>query len=148
MKRGYFEIGIVNGKFPENVGTLWRSAFQMGAAGIFTVGKRYAIQGTDTAKAHLSLPYREYPEEDTFFQMVPLKCPVIAIETGGRVLTNYVHPERAIYLLGSEDGGISKAILDRCDGVISLPYSRMPSYNVAVAGALVMFDRQTKRGEW
>lgn len=30
--RGFFEIGIYRGKTPSNVGTLWRSASQMGAA--------------------------------------------------------------------------------------------------------------------
>ena len=37
----YFEIGIFHTKTEQNVGTLWRSAFQLGAAGVFTIGKRY-----------------------------------------------------------------------------------------------------------
>lgn len=31
--RGYFEIGVYHPKTPMNVGTLWRSAYQLGAAG-------------------------------------------------------------------------------------------------------------------
>ena len=34
---GYFEIGIYNGKTEVNMGTLWRSAYQLGASGIFIV---------------------------------------------------------------------------------------------------------------
>ena len=49
--RGYFGIGIQNAKTDENIGTLWRSAFIMGASFIFTIGKRYKKQATDTPKS-------------------------------------------------------------------------------------------------
>ena len=35
---GFFAVGVYNSKSAENVGTLWRSAFQLGAAYIFTIG--------------------------------------------------------------------------------------------------------------
>eukprot|EP01047_Picozoa_sp_COSAG01_P129466 COSAG01_NODE_58919_length_303_cov_0.759804_1_plen_52_part_10 len=35
---GFFGIGIVHGKSRANQGTLWRSAYQLGAAFTFTVG--------------------------------------------------------------------------------------------------------------
>ncbi len=41
----YFEIGIFHPKTKENIGTLWRSAYQLGAAGIFTIGKRQVLVG-------------------------------------------------------------------------------------------------------
>ena len=34
----YFGIGIQNGKTPENLGVLWRTAQNMGASFIFTIG--------------------------------------------------------------------------------------------------------------
>lgn len=144
--RGFFEIGIYRGKCLPNVGTLWRSAYQMGAAGIFTVGRRYPNQASDTVKAHRHIPCREYVDFDTFFHALPRGAPIVAIEMGGRSLDRFTHPERAVYLLGAEDGGIPREIIARCHHVISLPSIRTESYNVAVAGSLVMFDRQTKRG--
>lgn len=146
--RGFFEIGIYRGKCEANVGTLWRSASQMGATGIFTVGRRYPNQCSDTTKAHRHIPLREYADMDTFIASLPQSCPVIAIEMGGKPLANFVHPESAIYLLGAEDHGIPDAALARCHHVISLPSVRTASYNVAVAGSLVMFDRQNKRHGW
>ena len=47
MMKGYFEIGIYQPKYEENIGTLMRSAYQLGAAGVFTVGKRYRKQVGD-----------------------------------------------------------------------------------------------------
>lgn len=144
--RGYFEIGVHHAKTPANVGTLWRSALQMGANGIFTVGKRYPQQASDTAKAYRHIPMREFATFDALADVLPYSCQIVAIEIGGRTMSSFVHPERAVYLLGAEDHGIPDAILRRCHHVVSLPAVRTESYNVAVAGSLVMFDRQTKCG--
>lgn len=146
MDRGFFEIGIYKGKAATNVGTLWRSAYQMGAAGIFTVGQRFPQQASDTIKAYRHIPWRQLPDFNAFLCALPHSCPIVAVEMGGRPLENFVHPERAVYLLGAEDHGIPAAILTQCHHVISLPSIRTESYNVAVAGSLVMFDRQNKNG--
>lgn len=139
--RGYFEIGILNSKTPSNLGTLWRSAYQLGAAGIFVIGKRYNQQASDTVKAWRHLPLREYPDLDHFLSCRPFNCLLIGVEMGGRPLTNYVHPERAIYLLGAEDHGLSKDALDKCDQVVSLQAVNKESYNVSVAGSILMYHR-------
>lgn len=148
MTRGFFEIGIYRGKTPANVGTLWRSAYQMGASGIFTVGRRYPIQSSDTTQAHRHIPCREHLDFDAMLAALPFGCPIVAVEMGGRPLASFTHPEQAVYLLGAEDHGIPPAIVARCHHVVSLPAIRTASYNVAVAGSLVMFDRLSKRNEW
>ena len=148
MSRGFFEIGIVRGKCPQNVGTLWRSAYQMGAGGVFTVGKRYPVQASDTLKTFRHIPHREFADLAEFLRSMPFSCPLVGVEMGGKPLAGFTHPETAIYLLGSEDNGLSKATLDCCHHVVSLPSVRTASYNVAVAGSLVMFDRQSKQGAW
>ena len=53
----FFGIGIQNGKTPENLGVLWRSAQNFGASFIFTIGNRYAKQASDTHNAVKSIPY-------------------------------------------------------------------------------------------
>lgn len=148
MSRGFFEIGIFHGKTPMNMGTLWRSAYQMGAAGIFTVGARYKRQASDTYKTNRHIPHREYLDIDALIASLPYSCPLVAVEMGGECLTTFKHPERAVYLLGAEDHGIPAAQLAKCHHIVSLPAVRLPSYNVAVAGSLVMYDRQTKDSAW
>lgn len=148
MSRGFFEVGIYRGKTPANVGSLWRSAYQLGASGIFTVGKRYPNQASDTVQAYRHIPCREYADFDALIAGLPYGCPLVAVEMGGRPLAKFTHPERAVYLLGAEDHGIPASLLARCHHIVSLPSIRTQSYNVAVAGSLVMFDRQTKRGEF
>ncbi|MBW3595503.1 MAG: 23S rRNA (guanosine(2251)-2'-O)-methyltransferase RlmB [Actinobacteria bacterium] len=49
-------------------------------------------------------------------------------------------------VLGAEDRGISPTIRERCDAVVSIPSSgRLSSLNVAVAGAIVMFELARRR---
>lgn len=144
--RGFYGIGIVGSKTPLNVGTLWRSAFSLGASFIFTAGRRYPRQASDTVKAWRHVPLIEFADVEALWEAIPYDCVPIAVELDQRArpINNYVHPERAIYLLGAEDHGLPKFALDRARDVIQLPGAYC--LNVAVAGSIVMYDRAVKRG--
>lgn len=143
--RGYFGIGIVNGKNGVNLGTLWRSAYQMGAVFIFTVGHRYKPQSSDTYMAYRHMPLYQYPDWQAFINGGLYDCMRIAVEMGGEPLITFDHPQRAVYLLGAEDNGIPPKIIGDCHKVVELPSVRQPSFNVAVAGSIVMYDRIAKQ---
>lgn len=145
MKRGYFGIGIFNGKNSDNIGTLWRSAAILGADFIFTIGKRYKKQCSDTMKTPRHIPLYAYTDADDFFSHVPYGCPVVAVEMHDEsvMLEEYCHRERCIYLLGAEDNGIPESVLYRCKEIVQLTGDTC--YNVAVAGSIVMYDRAAKR---
>ena len=142
--RGYFGIGIYHTKTEINVGTLWRSAHNFGAAFIFTIGKRYKRQSSDTTKAWKSIPLYHYENYDDFRNGQPFDCPVVAIEQTktSTDIMNFVHPERVIYLLGAEDHGISESILKHCFKTIHI--NTPMCLNVAVAGSIIVFDRSIK----
>jgi len=142
---GFFGVGVYRGKTESNHGSLWRSAWQLGASFIFTVGARFKRTAGDTTNAHLNLPCYTYTEWPDFAKARPHSTSLVAVEMGGVPLADFEHPERAIYLLGSEDNGLPKAALEACHHVVSLPSVRSESFNVAVAGSLIMFDRYTKR---
>lgn len=139
--RGYFGIGIFTPKTAANIGTLWRSAYQLGAAFIFTIGKRYPKQASDTVKTWRHVPLFEYTDFNDFNEHRPNDCPLIGVEMGGREIGNYVHQERAVYLLGAEDNGLPASIIPKCQAILSIPSDRLNSFNVAVAGSIIMFDR-------
>lgn len=144
-KRGYFGIGIYNGKNTSNIGTLWRSASILGADFIFTIGRRYQKQCSDTMKTPRHIPLFHYETGEDFFKHVPYDCPVVAVELADNSipLDRYCHRERCIYLLGAEDNGISQQILGRCTDTVQIIGDYC--YNVAVAGSIVMYDRAVKR---
>ncbi len=138
---GFFEIGIWHPKSSENIGTLWRSAYQLGASGVFTVGARYRKQASDTLKTDRHIPLRHFADIDELIRTLPHGAPLVAVEIGGKPLTGFKHPPSAVYLLGAEDHGIAPEVMAKCHRTIALDSVRTASYNVAVAGALVMYDR-------
>ncbi len=145
--RGFFAIGIESGKSPLNIGTLWRSAHMFGAAYIFTIGARYpkARGGPDTTKAWRHIPLFEYSDLPSFLAAIPRDCELIALECGQgkpRSLPAFKHPERAVYVLGAEDRGLSQTLLDACLHQVEIPSIR--SLNVAVAGSIILYDRIAK----
>lgn len=143
--RGYFEIGIYHTKTVANVGTLWRSAYQLGAASIFTIGQRYPYQASDTLKTYRHVPMREFLTFDDFIKARPKNARLVGIEMGGKPLAELNHPEQAIYLLGAEDKGLPDNVIKQCNMLISIESLRTESYNVAVAGSLVMYHRYLTR---
>lgn len=144
--RGYYGIGIWHGKTPMNVGTLWRSAQNFGAAFIFTIGQRYARQASDTLKTPLHIPLYQYVDFDDMHAHLPWSCPIVGIEQmpGKSVaLDGFRHPERALYLLGAEDHGLPSVVAERCHFLVEIDTPRC--LNVAVAGSIVLYSRQVQR---
>lgn len=140
--RGYFGIGIERTKTAPNVGTLWRSADLFGAAFMFTIGRRYSRENSDTMKSWKGIPLFHYQTIDEL--QTPMSCPIVGIELTDKseAVEDFVHPERCIYLLGAEDHGLTRAALSRCHKLIQLPGRR--SMNVAAAGTVVLYDRYLK----
>ena len=139
--RGYFEVGIYHPKSEQNIGTLWRSAYQLGAAGLFVIGRRYRRQPSDTYNAVLHTPLREYLTLDEMLAHRPVHAVLVGVEMGRTPLRTFIHPAQAIYLLGAEDHGLPPEILSRCNQVVSLESVGQASYNVAVAGSIVLYHR-------
>ena len=141
MTRGFFEVGVYHPKTETNIGTLMRSAFQLGAAGLFTIGARYRPQASDTLKTYRHLPVRHFATFEEFQEARPFGARLVGIEMGGKPLGATAHPQQAVYLLGAEDHGLPPDVLAKCQQVMSLEAARTPSYNVAVAGSIVMYHR-------
>lgn len=143
--RGYFGIGVYHPKTEENIGTLWRHARLYGANFIFTIGRRYKKQATDTSKTFRSIPLYNYVDYEDFRKHIPYDCQVICVELAENSISlpEMAHPERAIYLLGAEDHGIPPEIL-KGKQIIQIPSLEPQSMNVSVAGTLIMYDRYTK----
>jgi len=143
--RGYFGLVCYAPKTGTNVGTLLRSAHVFGAAFVATVGRRYQRQASDVTKCFRHIPLWHFADEDDFWQHIPYECQSVAVEIHrrSRPLTGFLHPERAVYLLGPEDGSLPESWLDRAAAVVELPGKFC--LNLAVAGSIVMHDRIRQR---
>ena len=81
-----------------------------------------------------------------FYSSLPKDARLVGIELDERSvpLAGYRHPERAVYLLGSETDGLSQEALEHCADVVQIPGEF--SLNVSVAGSIVLYDRLLKNG--
>jgi tRNA G18 (ribose-2'-O)-methylase SpoU len=143
--RGYFAIGAERMSKSLNLGNLMRSAHAFGAAFTFTIGATYsAVEAiADTSRGDKHLPHYDWSRLDEM--MLPRGCRLVGVELidGAIELPRFQHPIQAAYVLGPEKGSLSPELLERCDVVIKIP-TRF-CVNVAMAGAIVMYDRLVSR---
>jgi len=80
--------------------------------------------------------------------LLPRGCKLVGVERVEDAvdLPSFRHPLNAAYVLGPERAGLSAALLARCDHVVKIP-TRF-SLNLAVAGALVLYDRLLQHGRF
>ena len=147
--RGYFGIGVEGISKPMNLGSLLRSAHAFGASFAFTIGAAFDARETaraDTSEAVGSLPFHPWP--DLAAMDLPQGCRLVGVELldDAIELPAFTHPSRAAYVLGAERTSLSPAIQERCDFVVRIPAKFC--FNLAIAGALVMYDRMISLGRF
>ena len=140
--RGYAALGIEGVSKARNAGAVIRTAHAFGAAFAFLVGgsmSRREILQTDTSKAVEQFPLYMYDKIQDF--ALPSGCQLVGVEItdDAHDLPSFRHPRAAAYVLGAERTGLSPEMLSLCDHVVKIP-TRF-SLNLAVAGALVLYDR-------
>ena len=138
---GYAAIGLHNPLNPLNVGGALRAASCFGVALVAVTGRRYKPQRTDTARTHLEIPVIHV---DDLRQVIPYDCVPVAVERrlDAIPLPEYIHPDRAFYVFGPEDGDLGGAVLHWCRDVVQIPTHY--SLNLAAAVNIVLYDRLAK----
>jgi tRNA G18 (ribose-2'-O)-methylase SpoU len=148
LSRGYFAIGVERISKALNLGNLLRSAHGFGASFTFTIGATYqALEArADTSKCQWHLPHYNWRSSDRL--VLPVGCRLVGIELKDQAvdLPSFRHPPRAAYVLGPERGSLSQDLIARCDYVVRIP-TRF-CVNVAMAGAIVMYDRARCLGDF
>ncbi|MDE0408452.1 MAG: RNA methyltransferase, partial [Alphaproteobacteria bacterium] len=135
---------------PLNAGNLFRSAQAFGASFLFTVGASYAEGagrgGGDTSHAPGKVPLYAFPDASSM--VLPRGCALVGVELLDEAvdLPSFRHPVRAAYILGPERDSLSGPVLERCAHVVRIPTSFC--VNVAMAGAIVMYDRALTLGRF
>ena len=147
--RGYFGIGAEGVSKSANVGALLRTAHGFGAAFCFTVGTGWdsrASRLADTSDAPTHVPMWRFADIEAM--SLPRGCALVGVELleDATDLPSFRHPLNAAYVLGPERSGLSPAMLARCRHVVRIP-TRF-ALNLAVAGALVLYDRLLQHGRF
>lgn len=144
--RGYAAIGLYNPKFDTNVGSALRAAHCFGSAMIAVSGFRYRCPPTDVSRAFRHLPLLKVKD---LRSAIPHDCVPVAVDliasAKTQSLTDYIHPERAFYIFGPEDGTLGYHIVNWCRDIVYIP-TRF-CLNLAASVNVVLYDRMRKRNE-
>ena len=147
--RGYCGIGAEGVSKSANMGALLRTAHGFGAAFCFTIGAGFdarAGRTSDTSDTPAHVPLWRFA--DVASLRLPRECVLVGIELLDEAvdLPSFRHPLNAAYVLGPERSGLSDALRAQCRHVVRIP-TRF-ALNLAVAGALVLYDRLLQHGRF
>jgi tRNA(Leu) C34 or U34 (ribose-2'-O)-methylase TrmL len=139
---GFSAIGLVRCKTPENVGGALRAAMCYGASMIAIEGDRSGIQHpTDTTKSWRSIPLLKV---DDLYTVIPHDCVPVAVDLieDAVSLVDYIHPKRAFYIFGPEDGTLGQRTTSWCRDRVMVPTRHC--MNLAATVNVVLYDRIAK----
>lgn len=116
---------------------------------ILYTGKRYALAAkhrgeqynTDTKKAKLHIPLTA-TDNLLSARVDGVKLVCVDLVEGAVPLPDFVHPDKAIYVFGPEDGTIDQDIIDSADAVVYVP--TIGCMNLASSVNVLLYDRMAK----
>ena len=148
MTKGFAAVALHRPSRPENIGGVFRAADVYGVQLVVLGGGELPPEPlghpTDTTQAWLRIPV---VFADEVLDVLPDECVPVAVERVAEAtpLPEFEHPERAMYVLGPENGSLDETILARCTHIVSIPGHECS--NLAAAVNVVLYDRAAKRWE-
>jgi TrmH family RNA methyltransferase len=139
--RGAGGLALWHVSDPGNVGTLIRTADAFGAFVALSAG----TADPTSSKALRASAGAIFRVRLLDFEDAP--APRIAlVADGGQPLSEVELSDRVTFVLGAEREGLPSEVLEGCDALVSIPMAEgAESLNVAVAGALALYEHSRRR---
>jgi len=140
-KNGF--IYISDATYEHNVGAIIRTAECAGFSGVIIPSE---IKITPTVAkistgAIFNIPIIRSPIFNTIKTFKENGFFVFGIERGGNNIFETSTPINSLFIIGSEDKGLSQPVIDKCDGLLEIPqFGKVNSLNMSVASAIVMYN--------
>lgn len=143
-KSQHVSIALTDPKSPTNVGAVMRAAGCYQANEVLYSGVRYekaAKFQTDTKSISNKIPLKHV---DDFLVEKPDDVKIVCVDLieGAIPLPEFIHPEKARYIFGPEDGTISQTVVDNADSVVYVP--TIGCMNLAASVNVLLYDRLAK----
>jgi tRNA(Leu) C34 or U34 (ribose-2'-O)-methylase TrmL len=144
-------LGLINPKYPHNVGTAIRAASCYAASHLFYSGHRMDESLKELSRVPREERLRGYKEvewvqKDYFIKFCSAQgLTPVAVEFREQAenLFDFIHPENALYVFGPEDGYIPQSALASCHRFVKIP--TLHCLNLAVAITTILYDRALKK---
>ena len=127
-----------------NIGAIVRSAYALGVDGIIVTGIRqlnYAAVARTSSGALLDMPlvlHQNISEPVNELRQAGFR--IYGAAVGGEPLEKKTFMRKRVLILGNEEKGLSKKILQKLDETVSVAMKRnFDSLNVSAAGAIIIY---------
>lgn len=145
-------LGLIRPKYAHNVGGIIRAASCFGAHRVYYTGDRIDADLEQLGRLPREERMKGYAEvkwgrEERFFDRCPDLTPVaVEVTPNAESLFDFIHPERALYVFGPEDGGIPQVARQLCHRFVTIP--SVHCTNLAAAVYVILYDRAQKEHRW
>jgi len=146
LERGSFFLVLDHITDPQNVGNLLRTCEVLGGVGALLPKDRSApvnetvVKASSGAVFYLTLS-KVSSLKNALKEWKKAGGWLVAVEKGGKDLREVEIPLPTALVLGAEDKGVSKSLLEMADLVVTIPMKgRVSSLNVGSAGAIAMWE--------
>ena len=144
---GFACIGLEQPKFAANVGSVLRAAHCYGVAQVNISGMRTRDLDfkANTPKAHRHMPTFMVSSAVDY---LPVGTDIVAVDLvdDADPLPAFIHPKRAFYVFGPEDGTLGDSILSKAKHRVYIPTRNC--MNLAATVNVVLYDRLCKGAEF
>lgn len=138
-KRGYCAIGLENPQIDGNIANVLRLASNYKVNSVFYQNnKKYKECKIDTTKYHRHNPLIKV---DDLLNVELHKTKIISIELDDRAtsIQEFIHPEQAYYIFGTESSSVSERLLEKSDDIVYVPTHYC--MNLAMCVSVILYDR-------
>ncbi len=107
-----------------------------------TPDKKYRLPREERMKGYQDVELKQF---DYFFDEFERDVVPVAVEVrrNSEILTDFEHPEKALYVFGPEDGSLGSVHARHCHRFVIIPTKHCT--NLAAAVYIVLYDRYLKQ---
>ncbi len=138
----------------KNVGMIARSHLSFGGQYLILIGdkNKWNFKGgtsSYTRKINEAEKLLFFSDFDAFLKWnTDFVNIAVEIDTHAQLSSEYTYPKNCNIILGNERTGLEKAIIKKCDQIVTIPqFGNIGSLNVAVSASIVLYELNKNRNE-
>lgn len=146
------KVLLVDPKYDFNVGGVRRACALFEANGLLWTGNRVSEAGRlpreERSPVYANNKWARVTD-DTALNTLRQQDTPVAVERrkNAEPLNTFIHPERAIYVFGPEDGTLGGRWLSLCHRFVVIPSAIQAPLNLAAAVNVILYDRYVKEAK-